>query len=287
MFLARLLVGVALAFSCTQPSFAASAVNRGCVWRVTAPGGGVLYLGGSAHSLRSADYPLPPAYNRAFDSSERLVFEIAPDSSFSQRLNKAARYPHGDSLKNHVDPRTYEYLRRLFATRNAPEEKYAVYRPWYIALELHLPDSSGLLSSLGVEHYLARRAVANHKPMSGLESAREHLDVFSGLTDQQAEAIILVHLISYASGPKYDAFSAAWHNGDAEALNRLAKNEYVDFPAFGQRILDDRNRNWIPKIEGYLHSHHTYFVVAGAAHMGGPNGVLALLKARGYQIEQL
>ena len=43
----------------------------------------------------------------------------------------------------------------------------------------------------------------------------------------------------------------------------------------------------IPKMEGYLRSGKTYFIVAGAAHMGGANGVLALLRQRGYRIEQL
>jgi uncharacterized protein YbaP (TraB family) len=42
----------------------------------------------------------------------------------------------------------------------------------------------------------------------------------------------------------------------------------------------------IPKIEGYLRSGKTYFVVAGAAHMDGANGVLALVRHRGYRIEQ-
>jgi uncharacterized protein YbaP (TraB family) len=43
----------------------------------------------------------------------------------------------------------------------------------------------------------------------------------------------------------------------------------------------------IPKIEEYLRSGKTYFVVAGAAHMGGANGVLALPRHRAYRIEQL
>ncbi len=55
----------------------------------------------------------------------------------------------------------------------------------------------------------------------------------------------------------------------------------------GHRLLGARNQSWIPKIEGYLRSGKVYFVVAGAAHMGGPDGVLALLKGRGYKIEQL
>jgi uncharacterized protein YbaP (TraB family) len=36
-----------------------------------------------------------------------------------------------------------------------------------------------------------------------------------------------------------------------------------------------------------LRSGKTYFVVVGAGHMGGPNGLLALLRSRGYRIEQL
>jgi uncharacterized protein YbaP (TraB family) len=62
---------------------------------------------------------------------------------------------------------------------------------------------------------------------------------------------------------------------------------FRDFPSLGERLLAVRNRNWIPKIEQYLRSGQTYFVVVGAAHMGGPEGILALLRARGYKIEQL
>lgn len=53
------------------------------------------------------------------------------------------------------------------------------------------------------------------------------------------------------------------------------------------RILDARNRNWIPKVGNYFHSGKACFVVVGAAHFGGPKGLLALLRARGYRIEQL
>ena len=49
----------------------------------------------------------------------------------------------------------------------------------------------------------------------------------------------------------------------------------------------DRNRNWIPRIEAYMRDPKAYFVVVGAAHLGGPNGLLAMLKVRGYTIEQL
>jgi uncharacterized protein YbaP (TraB family) len=117
------------AFLCVvaPPGSAATA----CVWKVTGPSGGTLYLGGSVHALRSSDYPLPPAFNRAFDASSRLVFEVDEKAlvQASNGLLKAGRYPKGDSLKNHVDPRTYAYLRRVFALMKVPEANFSRFRP--------------------------------------------------------------------------------------------------------------------------------------------------------------
>src|SRR3984893_6608068 len=125
-----------------------------CVWKVTGPNGGTLYLGGSLHFLRSTDCPLPSAYNRAFDASSRLVFEEDPKtgSAAFRDLVKAGQYPKGDTLKNHVDPRTYDYVRRFFALMNVPEEKFNTYPPWLIDVMLESPPSQYF--ALGVESFL-------------------------------------------------------------------------------------------------------------------------------------
>ncbi|PYK81363.1 MAG: hypothetical protein DME38_00265 [Verrucomicrobia bacterium] len=236
-----------------------------CVWKVTS-GANVLYLGGSIHALKSSDYPLPAAYNRAFDASDRVVFEV-----------------------NHVDPRTYDYLRRVFGLLKVPETKFARYRPWFLSLVLQAPALHGMSETLGVEEFLIRRARANSKPASGLESAREHADVFLGLTDRQGEAMLLMMFLptQRGRGSTGDEIARAWRRGDADTDTRIMMDEFRNFPSLAERFLTDRNRKWIPKIERYLQSEKTYFVVAGAAHMGGPNGIVALLRARGYHVEQL
>ena len=272
------------------PIIASGAAGHVCVWKVTAPNGGTLYLGGSIHALRSVDYPLPAAYNRAFEASDRLVFEVDEKAmrGASKEFEKVARYPKGDSLKNHVDPRTYDYLRRFFGILKVPEEKFAFFRPWALAMMLQAPQLHGLSYDLGVEGFLERRAHANSKPVSGLESAKESMEVFSGLNERQSEAVLLLTFIPQQEDSAAGAsLTEAWRRGDAEKLQRLMRASLADFPAFADRILDARNRNWIPKIERALHSGHTCFVVVGSAHMGGPNGLLALLRGRGYQIEQL
>ena len=265
-----------------------SAGAAACVFKVTSPAGRVLYLGGSSHALRPTDYPLPPQYNAAFEACSRLAFEDDPKSSAAafQALMKAGQYPKGDSLKNHVDPRTYEYLRRFFALRGVSEDKFSSVRPWMMDIVLSAPPPQ--YYQLGVEEFLQKRAKAHSKPIVGLESTREHNDVFVGLSDRQAEALLLTLFINAGreDSPTGNMLEA-WRRGDVNFLASKMKESFRDFPFMGERLLDNRNRRWIPKLEQFLGSGQTYFVVVGAAHLGGPNGVLALLKTRGYQMVQL
>jgi hypothetical protein len=259
-----------------------------CVWKVTGPNGHILYLGGSMHGLQSTDYPLPAAYNRAFDLSSRIIFEddskgLTPGQL--KKLLKSSEYPKNDSLKNHLDPRVYDYLRRLFAaTSKTPESQWSRARPWALLMGLMASGTN----SLGVEVYLAQRARANRKPIEGLESSREHLEIITGMTDQQAELALLASFAQAAPGTdKNKSVLDQWRAGNAEALARDLRESYHDLPSFYQRLIVDRNRNWVPKIERYLNGRETCFVVVGAGHIGGPEGVMAMLKARGYTIEQM
>lgn len=256
------------------------------VWKVTGPQGGTLYLGGSVHALRRSDYPLPQAFDRALAESARLVFEVEQNPRDAQKLLQSGEYPKGDSLKNHVDPRTYAYVAKVFGLLGVPENKFASYRPWLLTMMLSSPSLRGLSADLGVEGHLSKRARASKKPVSGLVSMEEHLSVFTGLNERQSEAVLLLTFIPSASG-SYPTMINAWKRGDAEALWRIGTAGYADYPAFGERLLEARNRAWIPKIEGFLRSAQTYFVVVGVGHMGGPEGLLPLLRKRGYKIEQL
>lgn len=280
LILFRFVLGCVLAV----PSLALAASP---VWKVTAPGGGTLYLGGSIHALRSSDGALPPAFGLALAKSSRLILESDdPDKAESERIRKSGEYPKGDSLKNHVDPRTYDYLKRFFGLLGMPEAKMARYRPWMLTLALWSPDLSGFSSELGVESQLMRRARAKGKPISGLVSAREHMNVFVGLTDKQSEAVLLLTFIPTAGSPEGNMMNA-WRRGDVDVLWKQSRAAFAEYPAFGERVLEARNRRWLPKIEGYLRSDRISFVVVGSAHLGGPEGLLTLLRKRGYQLEQL
>ena len=55
---------------------------------------------------------------------------------------------------------------------------------------------------------------------------------------------------------------------------------------FEQHMLIRRNRNWIPKMIAAIHDAPAFFAV-GAGHLGGQEGVLSLLRDKGYQLKPL
>jgi hypothetical protein len=60
-----------------------------------------------------------------------------------------------------------------------------------------------------------------------------------------------------------------------------------DFPEVYQTLLVERNEAWMPQLEAMFASKEVEFVLVGALHLAGKDGVLAKLGARGYRITQL
>ena len=78
----------------------------------------------------------------------------------------------------------------------------------------------------------------------------------------------------------------AWQDGDGSALQRLLSEEQGS-PALQElmerRLLKERNHNWIPKLLAMPEKNK--FLVVGALHLYGPDGVLNLLRQQGYKVQ--
>jgi len=54
-----------------------------------------------------------------------------------------------------------------------------------------------------------------------------------------------------------------------------------------EKLIYERNRNMVSKIEEFLRTKETYFVVVGAGHLVGKKGIIEMLRGKGYPVEQL
>jgi len=79
----------------------------------------------------------------------------------------------------------------------------------------------------------------------------------------------------------------AWKTGDTGAIEKVVLSDLKSEPQMYQRLLVDRNRAWLPKIEALFARPKPAFVVVGAAHLVGTDGLITMLRAKGYIVTQL
>src|SRR5262245_5826410 len=83
-----------------------------------------------------------------------------------------------------------------------------------------------------------------------------------------------------------DQIVRAWSTGDVATLERLLLSGMQEYPAVHQTIIVDRNRRWVTRIEKMIEQGESALITVGAAHLVGKDGVIELLRTRGYIVEQ-
>ena len=85
-----------------------------------------------------------------------------------------------------------------------------------------------------------------------------------------------------------DDLVSAWRDGDMDALAELFVDDMrLESEELYDSLLLERNLNWLPVIEQMFQEDGNEFVLVGAAHLVGKDGLLNLLQAKGYQVKQL
>ena len=90
-------------------------------------------------------------------------------------------------------------------------------------------------------------------------------------------------------GAKAKSFMPTWTAGAgwAAGVERIVLEDVKGDQVMYERLLVNRNRNWLPRLDALLSRNSRAFVVVGAAHLVGPDGLLAMFRAKGYKVDQL
>jgi uncharacterized protein YbaP (TraB family) len=269
------------------------ASSRSFIWNVQGPRGAI-YLVGSVHLLSREYYPLSAAMERAFGESDLLVEEIdfaqllAPESQML--VLQRGMLPAGDSLDAVVSDETLAAVRRHLSKIGLPFEPLRRFKPWSLSLMLLGMEwqGAGFEASLGLDRHFYDRAVREGKAVLGLETVEFQISRFDGLPMELQDLLLASTLKELEGrGETVRTLADAWKAGDASTVERIVLQDLREEPVMYQRLLVERNGTWLPRIEALLERPLPAFVVVGAAHLVGPDGLLAMLLARGYRVEQL
>jgi len=267
--------------------------QKNFLWKVQSKTGTV-YMLGSIHLLKKEIYPLNEKIENAFDKSNVLVVEANINDIGQidvQKLIESVLYPENESLKNHVSRETYEMIKKEFGGLGLPPEFINKQKPWFLALTLTSMEliKLGFDPNYGIEvHFLSK---ASKKKILELESLDYQINLLSRFSDKDQELFLLYTLKDLNTlSRELDKLIQAWTSGDTKTMESIISKSITEdkrmFSVY-EKLIYERNRNMVSRIEEFLKTKETYFVIAGAGHLVGNKGIIEILRRKGYRVEQL
>ena len=265
---------------------------RQILWKVQSPLN-TIYLAGSIHVLQKNHYPLHHLFDDAFNESSKVIFEVDLDELSSplaqMSMLRKGMYLNGETLDNVLSPESYAVAKETLAIRGLNIQDFHRMKPWMMATAIMALElqKSGFENALGVDHHYFKKAQADGKSIQGLETVEFQLDLFDALSLSVQEQFLLQTLEDIQHlDTQVSEIVEAWKQGNVEELENLLIG-MREYPELNQAFVIDRNRDWLPHIELALQEKEPVFIVVGALHLLGKEGLVSVLKGKGYRVEQL
>jgi hypothetical protein len=270
------------------PSYAATRAlaDRACP-KVAAPyfyriekDGKVSHILGTRHLGVSLD-KMPAHVVQAIRTAAVAVFEIAPGDDL-ERPGAS-----GPPLSAQLGPALWGRYRKLVGGANAQSVEHGAPSDAMLAL-IALYEHKFAALDREIEQIAQQAQI----PMRGLESAAFQQRLIGELLDLRMLRAAIAATPDRAALERDAAEDLREYCAGTDDTPGVGDRERAQFRAAGftdaeidridQRMVFDRNADWIPKLEPILDGGGA-FIAVGADHLTGSRGVIALLAARGYR----
>lgn len=263
------------------------------VWKVS-KGDATVYLGGTIHMLRESDYPLPDEYEQAYQLSDQLYFETditgMNDLSVQTQMLQKLMYTDGTTLETVLSAEAFEALEAYGSSVGMPVMMLQTMKPGLVVSMLQVLEFQKLgFTPEGIDMYFNARASEDSKPVGQLETIEEQIGFLESMGQGHESEFILQSLRDMnITEAMIDDMIQALKAGDSVALMEQFVSEMrSESPEVYKALLVDRNNDWIPQVENMLADSDREFVLVGAAHLVGPDGLVEKLQQLGYRVEKL
>jgi uncharacterized protein YbaP (TraB family) len=242
------------------------------------------FLYGTIHMLPKEQFELSNSLKRAFDASATIAMEVDLNMSGAEKIAIAQKVllPEGKTLKDYMAEQDYLQLKMYCMDslhwNESKFERSSKLKPMFFSSVL-MQESMSKMASYEME--FNKMAKKKNKKTIGLETIDFQLGLFDQLP-MQTQVDMLKK--DYNSDLKmFDTLLACYLQEDLEKLNVLMNAETAAYPEFNALLLINRNKSWIAPMGTQMRKESTFFAV-GAGHLGGPEGVVSLLRSAGYTV---
>ncbi len=286
---------------------AAMPFAQGLLWQAERDGQ-VVTLVGTMHIHDPRLDAIMARVEPRLDDVGLLLLEVTPAEE-AEMTGALTRDPslmfltEGPTLPEMLDEPTWQAVAEAARIRGIPPFMAAKFQPWFLMLSLSVPACAAehmLAGREGLDFMLWDAAEARGLGMRALEPWDTVFTLFGEATMEEQLAYLRAGVLEPAL--QEEMFVAmiegyfAGEVGQVWELGRVSLNFIPGmegeagqalFEEMEEQLLNARNRAWIPVIEAAATEYGQVMVAAGAAHLPGEEGVLALLQERGWTVRPL
>ena len=272
--------------------------RRGFLWEVR-KGKQVAWLFGTIHVGRPEFYPLPPSRLAQLKRAQAIVLEadISDSARAISATQKYAVYPDGaPGLESRLTPEMRQRIDTVLSRNQLDPAPMMRMKPWMLANVLALFEAAqaGYMPALSVEAYLLRVAKTEGKQVFEFEGIEQQFELFEQAPWATQIAFLdeaLKAVETRGARRELNRIVQAWETADRASLERLLVEMRAQSSA-GSRftvdtILLGRHPQMVRKIETMMADGKPYMFAVGALHLVGPQGLVEMLRARGYTLVEL
>lgn len=268
--------------------FAQSKEAQALLWKIEGPNQSKpSYLFGTFHILCDSDLvQLDTAFSYV-DRCDQVFLELdMDDPAMGQKMQANMFMKDGHTLKEYVTDSAYTAMNEQCVKMSGmPLDMMATMKPFMIMtmfypLALNCPSGAPGSPELS----LVQKATASNKSINGLETIEYQLAIFDSIPYQtQAEQLQTTLLDFNSFVDETNMMLDIYRRHDVQEMYNYTLQHEMSEDGAGAMLLDHRNKNWIPVIQAAVKEKPT-FIAVGAAHLGGENGVIQLLRKAGYKV---
>lgn len=282
---------LAIALTCALTATSLGAADAPFLWEVQGPKARH-YLMGSVHMLPASAHPLPAALDAAYANTRALVLESDPDvlssPEFQNRLLASGASERG--LQREIGAGLLQRVQRHLRAIGLPATLCDPLKAWMCGLTLGQLEfqRAGMDAALGIDHRYHQLAQQQAREITWLEAPEQQLAIFADMSAAMGTQFLQSSMDDLDKPElRPDALVRMWRRNDAAALARVVGQMRTEFPQAYARVLADRNRAWMAPLLRHLDSVTPTLMIVGAAHLVGPESLVAALATRGYRLRSV
>jgi len=267
----------------------ASGFTRGLLFEISGAGPTPSYLFGTIHSDDPRVLALPARVQTAFDLADGFVMEAVPDPEAVDKARRVMLFGDGRRLSAALPMDLYRQVVEAAASRGLTTAAIEPLKPWALVTLLSAPPSR---SGEFLDLMLYRNAQEQGKPVAGLETLSEQMEILDGLSEAEQIALLRETLATIGElGEVQTRLLAAYVRRDLDSLTQLnAMYRRWSSPELAARVqelaIDERNARMAERLRPLL-DQGGRFIAIGALHLPGPKGVLQRLLDAGLVVQLL